>query len=52
MEELVFKALLFKTKLIKIENFIQEVIDTNNHIELTYEDVKESIIKLVLYVEK
>lgn len=49
MEEVVFKALLFNTKFTRIENFIQEVIDNNNDIEITYEDVKESILKLILY---
>ncbi|RBW57243.1 hypothetical protein DS884_11720 [Tenacibaculum sp. E3R01] len=47
MEEVVFKALLFNTKFTRIENFIQEVLDSNN--DITYEDVKESILKLVLY---
>ena len=47
MEEVVFKALLSNTKFSRIDNFIQEIIETNNG--ATYEGVRDSIIKLVLY---
>ncbi|MGG6231465.1 hypothetical protein [Tenacibaculum sp. SDUM215027] len=49
MEEEVFKALLTDTKFNRIDNFIQKIIDTNKHTNATYETVRESIIKLVLY---
>ncbi|CAM1360370.1 conserved hypothetical protein [Tenacibaculum sediminilitoris] len=49
MEEVVFKALLTDTKFNRIDNFIQEIIDTNKKNGATYEDVRESLIKLVLY---
>lgn len=49
MEELVFKALLGDAKFNTIENFIKEVIDTNQGDTITYEAVKESIFKLILY---
>ena len=49
MEEVVFKALLSDTKFNRIENFIQKIIDNNKHTDVTYETVRESMIKLVLY---
>ncbi|CAM1341821.1 hypothetical protein [Tenacibaculum amylolyticum] len=49
MEEVVFKALLGNAKFNTIENFIKEVIDTNQDGTVTYEAVKESIFKLILY---
>lgn len=49
MEEIVFKALIFQTKTIEVESFIQEVVTTNSNIAITPEDIKEAIIKLVLY---
>ncbi|CAL2080040.1 hypothetical protein [Tenacibaculum sp. 190524A05c] len=49
MEEIVFKALQGDTKFATIENFINSIIVDNSNEDLTYEEVKESIIKLVLY---
>ncbi len=49
MEEIVFKALIFKTKNIEIESFINELIDSNKDLNLTKEDLKDALIKLVLY---
>jgi len=49
MEEIVFKALIFKTKNIEIESFINDVIDTNKDLNITRDDLKNSILKLVLY---
>ena len=49
MEEIVFKALLSDNKFNRIENFIQEVINTNKNNGATYEEVRESLIKLILY---
>ncbi|WP_417784722.1 hypothetical protein [Tenacibaculum sp.] len=49
MEEVVFKALLTDNKFNRIDNFIQEVINANKNNGATYESVRESIIKLVLY---
>ncbi|CAL2085153.1 hypothetical protein [Tenacibaculum sp. 190524A02b] len=48
MEEIVFRALLGNTKFTKIESFIQNILDSSSS-EVTYEAVRESIIKLVLY---
>lgn len=47
MIEVVFKSLVFKTKHIEVNRFIKEIIDNNN--ESTYNEVKESLLKLVLY---
>ncbi|WBX75848.1 hypothetical protein PG911_14510 [Tenacibaculum ovolyticum] len=49
MEEIVFKALIFKTKNIEIESFINEVIASNKDLDLTKDALKDSILKLVLY---
>ncbi|REH43895.1 hypothetical protein C7448_1121 [Tenacibaculum gallaicum] len=47
MEEVVFKALLTDTKFNR--QFYSKIIDTNKHTNATYETVRESYIKLVLY---
>lgn len=49
MEEIVFKALIFNTKNIEVDTFIKEVLDTNSAEHITKEDIKDAIIKLVLY---
>lgn len=49
MEEIVFKALIFNTKNIEVDTFIDEVLESNHEEDITKEDVKEAIIKLVLY---
>ncbi|TDQ29957.1 hypothetical protein [Tenacibaculum caenipelagi] len=49
MEEIVFKTLLSDTKFSRIENFIQDVISSNKNNGATYETVRESLIKLILY---
>lgn len=49
MEEIVFKALIFNTKNIEVDSFIKEVIETNNELNLTSQDIKDAIIKLILY---
>lgn len=47
MEEIVFNALLKETKCKDIEEFIAEIVANNESV--TYEEVRESILKLVLY---
>ncbi|CAL2101485.1 conserved protein of unknown function [Tenacibaculum sp. 190130A14a] len=49
MEEIVFKALIFNTKHIEVDTFIKEVLEANSQEDITKEDIKEAIIKLVLY---
>lgn len=49
MEEIVFKELLAETKFSDIEDFIISIVDKYASIDVDYEDVKESILKLVLY---
>ncbi len=49
MIETVFKALIFKTKYIEVNNFINEIAEENSNIEDAHNQVKESLIKLVLY---
>ncbi|OSY87674.1 hypothetical protein WH52_09565 [Tenacibaculum holothuriorum] len=47
MIEVVFKTLIFKTKHIEVNRFIKEI--TENNSETSYNEVKESLLKLVLY---
>ncbi len=49
MEEIVFKELLKDTKFCKIEYFIKSIVVNNLSREITYEEVKESVLKLILY---
>ena len=49
MEEIVFQELLGNTKFSNINHFIASVINKYTAKEVTYEDVKESILKLVIY---
>lgn len=49
MEEVVFKALIEDVKFSKTEDFIQNIIETNAIEEVTYEAVKEAVLKLILY---
>ena len=49
MEEVASKVLSESQDVIKVDNFIKHVIDFTNNSEITYEDVKESIFKLMLY---
>lgn len=49
MEEIVFKSLIFKTKHIEVDSFINDVITSNQELNLTKEIVKEALIKFVLY---
>lgn len=49
MEELVFKLLIKKSGLIKVDQFIEQVMFNANNAEITYEDVKELIFKFIFY---
>jgi hypothetical protein len=49
MEEIVFNALQENRKFEKVENFIMSIVHSSNDASITYDAVKESIIKLVLY---
>ncbi|MBA6155359.1 hypothetical protein H3Z83_02295 [Tenacibaculum sp. S7007] len=49
MIETVFKALVFRTKYIEVDNFINEIAEEHSNIEDAHNQVKESLIKLVLY---
>lgn len=49
MIETVFKALIFKTKHIEVDNFINEIAKENNNIKDVHDQIRESLIKLVLY---
>ncbi|MGG8497719.1 hypothetical protein ACQY1Q_15015 [Tenacibaculum sp. TC6] len=49
MEEVVFKTLVSNTECIQVDRLIREVIVTNSDLGVTYDEVKESIFKLILY---
>ncbi|SED12454.1 hypothetical protein SAMN04489761_4348 [Tenacibaculum sp. MAR_2009_124] len=49
MEEVAFKVLSETQDVIKVDNFVRQVIDFTNNSEITYEDVRESIFKFMFY---
>ncbi len=49
MEEVAFKVLTQTQDIIKVDNFVRQVIDFTNNSEITYEDVRESIFKFMFY---
>ncbi|AUC15207.1 hypothetical protein BTO06_08680 [Tenacibaculum sp. SZ-18] len=49
MEELVFKTLATGKEFSNIDNLINDIVKNSYNVEITFDEVKESVLKLILY---